>query len=221
MNNKHFQIVLFPIAIIIFFNGWHIPVFNTSLYAQQPQKMTLQSQASQRLRKELINILDMSVRWGGKDIHISRITWEQSGLKDATGKDHNDFGDDKARMTAIDELAWKESGAEDKTSLVFASFGSVHARNNGIALAFPDVCESPSSSNAPVPIPYPNVAKSSSTKTESKGTKIDVKADSIQSGTIVKPVQKLPETITPVPYTRQQEIVRYRKAMKALLMRKE
>jgi hypothetical protein len=39
--------------------------------------------------------------------------------------------------------------------------------SNGVTLAFPDVCKTPSPSG-PIPIPYPNVAKSSDTD---KGTK--------------------------------------------------
>lgn len=220
MKNKPFQIVLFPLVVFIFFYGWHIPYFDNILYGQQPKKLTLQSQESHRLRKELMNILDMSIKWGGRDIHISKVTWEQSGLKDATGRAHDDFVDDKSRMTAIDELAWKMSGAEDTTGSEFASFATYNARNNGITIAFPDVCESPASPGAPVPIPYPNISKSSGTKEGSKGDKIRAKADTIQSKTIVKPVQKSPITVQSVPYTRQQEIVRYRRAM-VVLLRKE
>jgi hypothetical protein len=42
----------------------------------------------------------------------------------------------------------------------------VHASSNGVSIAFPDVCKTPSPAG-PIPIPYPNIAKSSDT---SKGT---------------------------------------------------
>jgi hypothetical protein len=48
----------------------------------------------------------------------------------------------------------------------------VHKSSNGVTVAFPDVCKTPSP-GGPIPIPYPNVAKSSDT---SKGTK-KVKCD--------------------------------------------
>jgi hypothetical protein len=49
----------------------------------------------------------------------------------------------------------------------------VHKSSNGVTIAFPDVCKTPTPAG-PVPIPYPNVAKSSDT---AKGTK-KVKCDS-------------------------------------------
>ena len=48
----------------------------------------------------------------------------------------------------------------------------VHAGSNGVTIAFPDVCKTPTP-GGPVPIPYPNIAKSSDT---AKGTK-KVKCD--------------------------------------------
>ena len=48
----------------------------------------------------------------------------------------------------------------------------VHKTSNGITIAFPDVCKTPTP-GGPVPIPYPNIAMSSDT---SKGTK-KVKCD--------------------------------------------
>jgi hypothetical protein len=42
----------------------------------------------------------------------------------------------------------------------------VHAGSNGVTIAFPDVCKTPSPAG-PIPIPYPNIAKSSDT---AKGT---------------------------------------------------
>lgn len=48
----------------------------------------------------------------------------------------------------------------------------VHKSSNGITIAFPDVCKTPSPAG-PIPIPYPNIAMSSDT---AKGTK-KVKCD--------------------------------------------
>lgn len=48
----------------------------------------------------------------------------------------------------------------------------VHKSSNGVTIAFPDVCKTPSPAG-PIPIPYPNIAKSSDT---AKGTK-KVKCD--------------------------------------------
>lgn len=48
----------------------------------------------------------------------------------------------------------------------------VHAGSNGISIAFPDVCKTPTP-GGPVPVPYPNVAQSADT---AQGTK-KVKAD--------------------------------------------
>jgi hypothetical protein len=55
----------------------------------------------------------------------------------------------------------------------------VHKKSNGMTIAFPDVCKTPSPSG-PVPIPYPNIAKSSDTmmgakKVKAKGCPICVK----------------------------------------------
>lgn len=48
----------------------------------------------------------------------------------------------------------------------------VHKSSNGVSVAFPDVCKTPSP-GGPIPIPYPNIAMSSDT---AKGTK-KVKCD--------------------------------------------
>lgn len=48
----------------------------------------------------------------------------------------------------------------------------VHASSNGITIAFPDVCKTPTP-GGPVPIPYPNIAKSSDTSKGSKKVKCD------------------------------------------------
>ena len=46
----------------------------------------------------------------------------------------------------------------------------VHKSSNGVTIAFPDVCKTPTP-GGPVPIPYPNIAKSSDTTKQSKQTK--------------------------------------------------
>jgi len=46
----------------------------------------------------------------------------------------------------------------------------VHKSPNGVTIAFPDVCKTPSP-GGPVPIPYPNIAKSVDTSKGSKSTK--------------------------------------------------
>lgn len=48
----------------------------------------------------------------------------------------------------------------------------VHKDSNGVTIAFPDICKTPSP-GGPIPIPYPNIAKSSDS---AKGTK-KVKCD--------------------------------------------
>ena len=48
----------------------------------------------------------------------------------------------------------------------------VHASSNGIATAFPDVCNTPSPAG-PIPIPYPNIAMSSDTAQGSSTVQID------------------------------------------------
>lgn len=48
----------------------------------------------------------------------------------------------------------------------------VHKGSNGITLAFPDVCKTPTPAG-PVPIPYPNVAKSSDSSQTAKTVKCD------------------------------------------------
>ena len=46
----------------------------------------------------------------------------------------------------------------------------VHKSSNGVTIAFPDVCKTPTP-GGPVPIPYPNIAQSSDTAKGSKGVK--------------------------------------------------
>src|SRR5215813_6800102 len=48
----------------------------------------------------------------------------------------------------------------------------VHKDSNGVTIAFPDVCKTPSPAG-PIPIPYPNIAKSSDTSAGSKTVKCD------------------------------------------------
>lgn len=48
----------------------------------------------------------------------------------------------------------------------------VHKSSNGVTIAFPDVCKTPSPAG-PVPIPYPNVAMSSDTADGTKKVKCD------------------------------------------------
>jgi len=48
----------------------------------------------------------------------------------------------------------------------------VHKKSNGIVMAFPDVCKTPTPAG-PVPIPYPNIAMSSDTANGSKSVKCD------------------------------------------------
>ena len=48
----------------------------------------------------------------------------------------------------------------------------VHKGSNGVSIAFPDVCKTPSPAG-PIPIPYPNIAKSSDTAKGSKKVKCD------------------------------------------------
>lgn len=50
----------------------------------------------------------------------------------------------------------------------------VHKSSNGLTIAFPDVCKTPTPAG-PVPIPYPNIAKSSDTSKGSKKVKCDGK----------------------------------------------
>lgn len=48
----------------------------------------------------------------------------------------------------------------------------VHQSSNGVTMAFPDVCKTPSPAG-PIPIPYPNVAMSSDTASGTKKVKCD------------------------------------------------
>jgi hypothetical protein len=56
---------------------------------------------------------------------------------------------------------------------VFAnSRGIAHKGSNGMSIAFPDVCKTPSPVG-PIPIPYPNIGKSSDTSKGPKKVKTD------------------------------------------------
>ncbi len=48
----------------------------------------------------------------------------------------------------------------------------VHAGSNGVTMAFPDVCKTPSPAG-PIPIPYPNIAQSSDTAQGSQKVQCD------------------------------------------------
>ncbi len=48
----------------------------------------------------------------------------------------------------------------------------VHKSSNGVTIAFPDVCKTPTP-GGPIPIPYPNIAMSSDTAKGSKKVKAD------------------------------------------------
>lgn len=48
----------------------------------------------------------------------------------------------------------------------------VHKSSNGVTIAFPDVCKTPTPAG-PIPIPYPNIAMSSDTDKGSKKVKCD------------------------------------------------
>ena len=56
----------------------------------------------------------------------------------------------------------------------------VHKSSNGVTIAFPDVCKTPSP-GGPVPIPYPNIAKSTDTSKGSKSTKRDAASYSLDA----------------------------------------
>jgi len=61
----------------------------------------------------------------------------------------------------------------------------VHAASDGVATAFPDVCNTPSPAG-PVPIPYPNVAMSSDTTQGSTQVKMDGKPIMLQGSVFSK-----------------------------------
>jgi uncharacterized Zn-binding protein involved in type VI secretion len=58
----------------------------------------------------------------------------------------------------------------------------VHQASNGVATAFPDVCQTPSPAG-PVPVPYPNVALSSDTAQGSSDVKMDGNPIMLQGST--------------------------------------
>lgn len=51
----------------------------------------------------------------------------------------------------------------------------VHKGSNGVTIAFPDVCKTPSPAG-PIPIPYPNIAQSSDSAKTAKKVKCDGEA---------------------------------------------
>lgn len=60
------------------------------------------------------------------------------------------------------------------------SLSVVHKGSNGVTVAFPDVCKTPTP-GGPVPIPYPNIAKSSDTAKGTKKVKCDGKTVCVKS----------------------------------------
>lgn len=75
-------------------------------------------------------------------------------------------------------LAWSISASAGV--MVFKTGEFVTAKTaNGVSMAFPDVCRTPSPAG-PVPIPYPNIAMSSN-KTAPKKTKVDAKTTMVKS----------------------------------------
>ena len=55
----------------------------------------------------------------------------------------------------------------------------VHASSNGVTIAFPDVCKTPSPAG-PIPIPYPNIAQSSDTASGTSKVKCDGESTCVQ-----------------------------------------
>ena len=80
---------------------------------------------------------------------------------------------------------------------VFANArGVVYKQPNGVIIAFPDVCKTPSSAE-PVPIPYPNIAMSSD-KTAPTKVKVATKQPATADGTLKAPVRVGMDQINPV-----------------------
>ncbi len=65
--------------------------------------------------------------------------------------------------------------------------------SQGVASAFPDVCETPSP-GGPIPIPYPNIAKSSDTSSGSKKVKTDGKEVALKNSSYTKSTGDEPST---------------------------
>lgn len=55
----------------------------------------------------------------------------------------------------------------------------VHAASNGVTVAFPDVCKTPSPAG-PIPIPYPNIAQSSDSAQGTTKVKCDGQSTCVQ-----------------------------------------
>lgn len=60
----------------------------------------------------------------------------------------------------------------------------VHKSSNGVTIAFPDVCKTPTP-GGPIPIPYPNIAKSSDTTKGSRRTKVSALEKSVENRKVV------------------------------------
>src|SRR5512140_433565 len=58
------------------------------------------------------------------------------------------------------------------TSVGVNHLSIVNADTNGVTIAFPDVCKTPTP-GGPIPIPYPNIAQSSDTADGSSTVKVD------------------------------------------------
>lgn len=56
----------------------------------------------------------------------------------------------------------------------------VHKSSNGVTIAFPDVCKTPTPAG-PIPIPYPNIAQSTDTAKGTKKVKCDGNSTCIKS----------------------------------------
>lgn len=62
----------------------------------------------------------------------------------------------------------------------------VHAKSNGITMAFPDVCKTPAPPAGPIPIPYPNIAQSTDTASGTSQVKCDGNPVCIQGSNFSK-----------------------------------
>jgi len=84
------------------------------------------------INAEMDNILQGGMNAGGDDIPIDEDSWDQSGLKDLTGKDYNEFSSDEERLDAVKAEEWKQSGAEEGTGKDYGSYDNDADRNNDL-----------------------------------------------------------------------------------------
>lgn len=61
----------------------------------------------------------------------------------------------------------------------------VHKSSNGVTMAFPDICQTPTP-GGPIPIPYPNIASSSDTASCTKSVKISDQAAGLKGSAYFK-----------------------------------